>query len=180
MTSHGRESQGHRWHDRHAYGTVSLVHILVSHTHSQVINTVKVFYTALKIAISLSPNLFADIRIIRMFCVHILFPSAESTRNPLCYIRGCFDYMSCECVIKQWCNTEETLCPSVQKIEVSQITWGFWLFFTGTYKPGNYYNAYGYSLLAHLSRTLFHSKCDTVLFTGSTHQTTHLLYFPWI
>lgn len=64
-----------------------------THTHSQVINTVKVLYAALKIAISSSPNLFADIRIIRMFCVHILFPSVESTRNPLCFIKGCFDYL---------------------------------------------------------------------------------------
>ena len=35
MTSHGRESEGHRWHERHAYGTVSHKNNLISRRHSQ-------------------------------------------------------------------------------------------------------------------------------------------------
>lgn len=65
-------------------------------THTNLINTVKVLCAALKIAISLPPPLFADIIIIRMFCIHVLFPSAKSTRNPLCFIKGCacLDFLS--------------------------------------------------------------------------------------
>ena len=93
MTSHRRESEGHRWHDGHAYGAVSHIPILDSHILIQMINTVKVCCAALKIAISSSPFLFAVIRIIRMFVIHILFPSAESTRNLLRLIKGCFHYL---------------------------------------------------------------------------------------
>lgn len=91
LTSHRRESEGHRWRNGHAYGTVSHIHVhmLISDTYTHLANTVKVLCAALKIAISLSLYLFADIRIMGMFCIHVVFPSAVSTRNPLCFIKGC-------------------------------------------------------------------------------------------
>lgn len=83
MTLHRRECEGHRWHDGHTYGTVSYINNLtLTHTHT---HTAKVLCAALKIAISSSPILFADIRIIRMFVIYSVFPSAKSTRNPLFY-----------------------------------------------------------------------------------------------
>lgn len=87
MTSHRRESEGHWWHDGHAYGTVSHIHIhmLISYTH--IFN--KHHQGHLRCSQNscfLASPVFADITIIRMFCILILFPSAESPRNPLCFI----------------------------------------------------------------------------------------------
>lgn len=91
MTSHRRESEGHR---SRLWNSLTHTHSHAHFTHTHLINTVKVLCAALKIAVSSSPYLFADIRIVRMFCIRALFPSAESTRYPPCFIEGCFDYLS--------------------------------------------------------------------------------------
>lgn len=83
MTSPWRESEGHRWCDGHAYGTVSHIH-----THMLVSHNPHIQQTQSRSSVKSSQNsrflVFADIRIIGMFCV------LRSIRNPQCFFMGCF------------------------------------------------------------------------------------------
>lgn len=71
MTSHRRESEGHRWPDRHAWGAVSHTR---RHNHVWPRSCV-----ATKITIHSSPISFADFRMVRMFGVHFFLPSTKES-----------------------------------------------------------------------------------------------------